>query len=139
MYDKVWIDHIVLRAVDARKLTDFYCAVLGASVERELDLGLIQVRCGSILIDIVPVDSELGKAGGPAPGAGRNMDHFCLRVEPFDPSAIREHVEGLGGEVSEVHERYGSDGFGDSIYVTDPEGNTMELKGAPSRPPLNEV
>ncbi|MGB1884670.1 MAG: VOC family protein, partial [Gammaproteobacteria bacterium] len=41
------------------------------------------------------------------------------------------------GELSEVHERYGADGFGDSVYVTDPEGNTVELKGAPSRGPLS--
>ena len=46
---------------------------------------LIQLRAGSALIDIVPVEGGLGRAGGAPPGEeGRNMDHFCLRLERFD-------------------------------------------------------
>ena len=137
MFTRATFDHLVLRAVDAERLARFYCELFDASVERELDLGLLQIRLGAILIDIVPVDSELGKTGGPAPGPGKNLDHFCIRVDPFDVDAINARVNSIGGELSEVHERYGADGFGDSVYVTDPEGNTVELKGAPSRGPLS--
>ncbi|MGR8921875.1 MAG: VOC family protein [Gammaproteobacteria bacterium] len=136
MFDRVVLDHVVLRAHDAAKLTDFYAAVLGSRVERELDLGLIQLRAGDILIDIVPADSELGRMGGPPPGAGRNVDHFCLRVTPFDEAAIRAHLDAVGAPASETAERYGADGFGPSIYVTDPEGNVMELKGPPVSGPI---
>lgn len=132
-FSEVRLDHVVLRAHDAPRLVDFYRRVLGATLERELDLGLIQLRAGDILLDIVPVDSELGRAGGPPPRAGRNVDHFCLRVEPFDEAALRKHLAACGAEASHTAERYGADGFGPSIYVTDPEGNTMELKGAPVR------
>ena len=133
MFNRVGLDHVVLRAVDADALRRFYCEALGASVERELDIGLIQLRAGDILIDLVPVDSELGRSGGPPPGPGRNLDHFCLRVDPFDADAIRARLEAAGGDPGEVAERYGADGFGPSIYVADPEGNVMELKGPPTR------
>ena len=74
------IDHLVLRVVDLDAMIRFYCEVLGCSMEkRQDDLGLIQLRAGHSLIDLVPVDGKLGRAGGAAPGKeGRNLDHFCL-------------------------------------------------------------
>ncbi|MEQ8663255.1 MAG: VOC family protein [Gammaproteobacteria bacterium] len=129
MFDHVHLDHVVLRARDAAALVGHYAQVLGAHVERELDIGLVQLRAGDIIIDIVPADSELGRRGGPPPGAGRNLDHFCLRVEPFDEAAIRARLAACGAQASETVEVYGAEGFGPSIYVTDPEGNVMELKG----------
>ena len=83
------IDHIVLRAIDLDRMLAFYCGVLGCTVERRQDdIGLVQLRAGRALIDLVPVHSQLGRAGGPAPGAqGRNLDHFCLRLDPFDAVA----------------------------------------------------
>lgn len=128
------IDHVVLRVRDASAVVAFYRDVLGCAVERELDLGLIQLRAGGSLIDVVPLDSELGRKGGEGPprgAGGRNMDHFCLRVEPFEAAAIKEHLESHGVDAGEVTRRYGADGFGPSIYLTDPEGNTVELKGPP--------
>jgi catechol 2,3-dioxygenase-like lactoylglutathione lyase family enzyme len=127
------IDHIVLRVVDARRMLHFYCEVLGCPVERRQDeIGLIQVRAGSSLIDLVPVDGKLGSMGGAAPGAeGRNMDHFCLRVEPFDAAAIQAHLAAHGVAAGKVESRYGAEGEGPSIYVTDPENNVVELKGPP--------
>lgn len=123
------LDHVVLRARDAGKLVAFYREVLGCSVERELDIGLVQLRAGAALIDIVAADSELGRRGGPPPDAGRNLDHFCLRVEPFDEDAIRAQLAAHGVEGTDVMEVYGAEGFGPSIYLQDPEGNTVELKG----------
>ena len=123
------IDHVVIRAAKPDATVAFYRDVLGCTVERTLDIGLIQLRAGASLIDVVPVDSTLGRAGGPASTGGRNMDHFCLKVAKFDEAAIREHLAGHGIAAGETARRYGADGFGPSIYLSDPEGNTVELKG----------
>ena len=87
------LDHLVLRVVDLPRMLAFYTRALGCSVERRQDeIGLVQLRAGRSLIDLVPVDGPLGRAGGAAPGSeGRNLDHFCVRVEPFDEAAIRAH------------------------------------------------
>jgi glyoxylase I family protein len=128
------IDHLVLRVVDVEAMVAFYCDVLGCSVERRRDeLGLVQLRAGRSMVDLVPVDGKLGRAGGAAPGPeGRNLDHFCLRVDPFDEPAIRRQLEAAGITAGEAVPRYGAEGEGPSIYVTDPEGNVVELKGPPA-------
>jgi len=128
------LDHVVLRIVDLERALAFYCGVLGCAVERRIDaLGLVQLRAGAALIDLVPVDSPLGRLGGPAPGAsGRNVDHFALQVARFDESELRAHLAAHGVEPGEVAERYGALGMGPSLYVRDPDGNVVELKG--SRP-----
>ena len=127
------IDHVVLRVVDVEGMIRFYQDVLGCAVERRKDdLGLVQLRAGRSLIDLVDAASELGRKGGGAPGTGgRNMDHFCLRIEPFDESAIRAHLQAHGVETGELETRYGAEGDGPSLYIEDPEGNTVELKGPP--------
>ncbi|MGJ0506039.1 MAG: VOC family protein [Methylocystis sp.] len=129
------VDHLVLRVKDLDAVLSFYCDALGCTVERRLDdLGLIQLRAGRSLLDLVPVDGELGKAGGAAPGKeGRNLDHFCFRVDPFDEEAIRRHLVAHGIEAGKTAMRYGAEGVGPSIYVKDPEGNVVELKGPPIR------
>ena len=128
------IDHLVLRVTDLERMLSFYCDVLGCSIERRQDdLGLVQLRAGSSLIDLVPVDGKLGSQGGAAPGReGRNMDHFCLRLLAFDEKRIRAYLAECGIAVGEVASRYGAEGQGPSIYLSDPEGNTVELKGPPS-------
>ena len=133
MIQVLGLDHVVLRVRDALRMTRFYCEVLGCKVERsKQELGLVQLRAGQSLIDLVTVDGELGQKGGAAPAAeGRNMDHFCLRVEPFDPLAVCAHLIKNGVVPGETKQRYGADGMGPSIYITDPEGNTVELKGSP--------
>jgi catechol 2,3-dioxygenase-like lactoylglutathione lyase family enzyme len=127
------IDHLVLRVVDLERMLRFYCGALGCTVERRADeLGLIQLRAGRSMLDLVPVDGKLGRAGGAAPGKeGRNLDHFCFRVEPFDEPAIRRHLQSQGIEVGPVAPRYGAEGEGPSVYLKDPEGNVVELKGPP--------
>jgi len=129
MFNSVSLDHVVLRARDANALSNFYQRVLNCEVERRLPIGLIQLRVGSILIDIVSADSKLGREGGPPPGDGKNLDHFCLKVEPFDEKKIAEHLELCGVDFGPVQKLYGADGFGPSIYFYDPEGNKVELKG----------
>ncbi|WGU38573.1 MULTISPECIES: VOC family protein [unclassified Phenylobacterium] len=127
------LDHIVLRIVDKEKMVAFYRDVLGCPVEWDRpDLGMTHMRVGASLIDLVTVDGKLGRQGGPAPGPdGRNLDHFALVVRPFDEAAIRAHLAAYGVEVGETAPRFGADGEGPSIYIKDPEGNTVELKGPP--------
>ena len=127
------LDHVVIRVRDLEAALSFYRDALGLRIERELpaEVGLIQLRAGAALIDLVPVESAIGKMGGAPPGAeGHNMDHFCLQLDPFDEDEIRRHLEGHGIEVGPVAERYGALGNGPSIYSKDPDGNTVELKGA---------
>jgi catechol 2,3-dioxygenase-like lactoylglutathione lyase family enzyme len=127
------LDHLVLRVTDLERMVSFYGQVLGCPVERRQDeIGLVQLRAGSALIDLVPVDGKLGRMGGAAPGReGRNLDHLCLRVEPFDEAAIRAHLAAHEVAAGPVESRYGAEGEGPSIYLQDPEGNTVELKGPP--------
>lgn len=127
------IDHLVLRVVDLDKMLRFYCGVLGCTIERRQDsIGLVQLRAGRSLVDLVPVDGQLGSAGGAPPGKeGRNLDHFCFRVEPFDEAVIRRHLEANNVEAGALASRNGAEGEGPSIYITDPEGNVVELKGPP--------
>ena len=128
------IDHVVVRARDLGRMVEFYRDVLGCSIDkRRDDLGLVHMRAGASLIDLISVEGELGKRGGAAPGAGaRNMDHLCLRVEPFDEEEIRKHLRAHGVEAGELYDNYGAEGNGPSLYIEDPEGNVVELKGAPS-------
>jgi glyoxylase I family protein len=128
------IDHLVLRVVNLDRMLAFYCDALGCTVERRQDaIGLVQLRAGRSLIDLVPIDSKLGREGGGAPDPHRrNLDHFCLRVEPFDEAAIRKHLRAHGVEAGPLEQRYGAEGQGPSIYLADPEGNTVELKGPPN-------
>lgn len=128
------IDHLVLRVADLDAMLRFYRDALGCNVERRLDaIGLVQLRAGQSMLDLVPVDSELGRMGGAAPGReGRNLDHFCFRVDPFDAGAIRAHLQAHGAQPGPVEQRYGAEGEGPSIYVADPEGNVVELKGPPA-------
>ena len=124
-------DHIVLRVRDKDRMLGFYAGVLGLAVDRDRpELGLTHIRAGAQMIDLVTLDGPLGRLGGAAPGReGRNLDHFALQVRPFDEAAIRAHLAAHAVVVVEEGQRYGADGTGLSLYVRDPEGNTVELKG----------
>jgi catechol 2,3-dioxygenase-like lactoylglutathione lyase family enzyme len=132
------IDHVVLRVSDLDAMLRFYTEVLGCAMEKvQESIGLYQIRAGRSLIDLVPVSGKLGRMGGAAPGReGRNLDHVCLRVDPFDADAIISWLDQCGVEHGNVESRYGAEGEGPSIYVTDPEGNVVELKGDPVSPPV---
>ena len=132
----VALDHVVLRSSDVARLQHFYIDVLGCTLEKvQADIGLVQLRAGDALIDLVDVAGALGREGGAAPGPeGRNLDHFCLRVEPFDDVVIRKGLAEHGVTLGDVVQRYGARGEGPSCYLSDPDGNRVELKGPPSRP-----
>jgi glyoxylase I family protein len=134
------IDHIVLRTTKIEAMLDFYCRVLSCSVERETSAatGLTQLRAGNALIDLVVVDSELGKAGGGAPTQNENnLDHFCLQLKSISETDISKYLLSRGINAGNFADRYGAQGLGRSIYIEDPEGNTVELRSAlSSREPL---
>lgn len=128
------IDHVVLRIRDLEASLGFYRDVLGCTVDKVQDkIGLWQVRAGSSLIDLVPLDGLLGGLGGAGPAReGRNVDHFAIQITPFDEAAIRAHLAAQNVTVTDSGQRYGAEGEGPSIYILDPDGNSVELKGPPS-------
>lgn len=120
------IDHVVLRVRDLDRALAFYCGVLGCTEERRVvQFGLVQLRAGASLIDLIDVSQQ------PEKRDGRNMDHFALTITPFSEAAIRAHLAGHGVEAGKTEQRYGAMGVGPSIYIHDPDGNQVELKGPP--------
>ena len=131
------IDHLVLRVRDINVMRAFYCDVLGAEhIAYRPSFAMSHLRVGDCMLDLV----EGEKRGFAAPQDGRlNLDHFCFRVEPFDKESIVEHLKRHNVPLGPIRERYGAEGNGISIYLTDPEGNTVELKGpSDGRPPPPE-
>jgi glyoxylase I family protein len=125
------IDHVVLRTSQTTAMVQFYSDVLGCKVERNLpaETGLVQLRAGKSLIDLVAVDSELGRTGGGPPSlTGNNMDHFCLQISAQPEQEISRYLASHGIEAGAFERRYGAQGFGNSVYLLDPEGNIVELR-----------
>ncbi len=125
------LDHLVLRTDQVEQMCLFYCGVLGCTIERETtpDVGLVQLRAGSALIDLVNVDSKLGAmGGGPPKKSENNLDHFCLQLRQTSEQEIRTHLTAHKVKVGAFAQRYGAQGFGRSVYVQDPDGNTVELR-----------
>jgi catechol-2,3-dioxygenase len=127
------VDHLVLRVVDVEAMMSFYVDVIGCSVEKtQQEAGLYQLRAGSSLIDLVLIDERPDKFDGVTPEKeGRNLDHFCLSIDPFDTDEVIRYLKSKGINPGKVESRYGAEGDGPSIYITDPEGNVVELKGPP--------
>ncbi|WP_426204449.1 VOC family protein [Pseudomonas sp. TWP3-1] len=125
------IDHIVLRVENMQRSIEFYQLVFGAEVvKRQEKLGLVHLRAGTSMIDLVDIAGEIGRKGGAAAGIERrNVDHFCLRVEPFDEEALIAHLQSFGLTVEKAALRFGAEGSGLSLYCFDPDGNQVELKG----------
>ena len=131
MFEVAGIDHVVLRTSKINVMLDFYCGVLGCKVERESspEFGITQLRAGDALIDLVRVDSKIGKLGGGPPSkTENNMDHFCLQLKMISEEGIKKHLESHSIDVGEFSDRYGTQGTGRSVYINDPEGNTVELR-----------
>ena len=117
------LDHVVLRVNDMGRALAFYRDVLGATVERTIEkFGIVQLRAGSAIID-------LQQTGAPFSPEAMNVDHICIRIEPFDEEALEAYLTSHGVPIGERGIRYGAQGNGPSLYVRDPFGNTVELKG----------
>ena len=129
------IDHLVFRVRDLQTSVAFYSAVLGCEAVRTRDdLGLVHLRAGASVIDLISVDGKLGRIGGAGPGVGgRNVDHLCLRIEPFIEEALTLHLKQHGiVPHAKASTNFGAEGEGISLYFDDPDGNVIELKGAAS-------
>ena len=124
------LDHVVLRCHDQDRMLDFYVRILGLTEERRLEaIGLIQLRAGRSLVDLVP------DAGG-APREHPNVDHLCLAIATPDLDVVVRYLVTAGVEtIGEPMVRYGASGYGLSIYCRDPERNVVELKGPSEMPP----
>ena len=125
------IDHVVIRVEKLDEMIDFYTQVLGCTHERGPGtLGLAQLRAGDSLIDLLDAGSEFGRKSGREPDHGApNMDHVCLRISPWEDQIILDHLKKHGVSHGPIEPRYGADGKGPSLYLKDPEGNSIELKG----------
>lgn len=127
------LDHVVLRVRDLEAALAFYTDVLGCPLEKaQEDIGLYQLRAGDSLIDLVTVDGRLGSQYGAPDQERPNVDHVCVQVEPWDAEGIRSWLAQHGIDAGPVEQRYGALGYGPSIYLDDPDGNTIELKGPPA-------
>ena len=132
------IDHVVLRVADVSRSMNFYCEVLGCREERRNDdVGLVQLRAGDSIIDLIDLGALPDAAAGPgSDAAGRNMDHFAVRIDPYDETELKAYLETHGIEPVEVRDSvYGAEGRGPATYIQDPDGNTVELKGQASADP----
>lgn len=129
------LDHVVLRTTQRDAMLDFYGRVLGCTLEKTQEsIGLWQLRAGSALIDLLDCSgAHAATNGSVAMGAARNMDHFCLRVAAWDETALRRWFVDCDVQVGSSGTRYGAEGSGPSLYVFDPEGNQVELKGSAER------
>lgn len=126
------IDHVVLRVLDLDRSIRFYKLVLGCDVvKRQVHLGLVHLRAGTCLIDLISLDGKLGQQGGVGPGQeGHNVDHFCLRIDPFDEAGLVAHLAGFGiSPLGPASINFGAEGNGLSLYFRDPDNNLIELKG----------
>src|SRR5437867_1296143 len=135
VFKPINLDHIVLRVKDLDVAIAFYEQVVGGKLQRRVPpAGFAQVRIGTSMIDVISLDGKLGMEGGAGPGAeGRNVDHLCVRIDSFDEDAIIKFLRSKGVEPFDISHRFGADGYGPVMYVRDPDGNMVELKG-PSIP-----
>jgi len=126
------LDHVVLLVGDMEQARDFYCSVLGCTVEGALpQFGMLQLRAGAALIDLVDIGTTEGAWAKPPVEGGRNVDHVCIATGPWDEAAMRAHLAAQGIAIVEEGIRHGARGDGLSFYVNDPFGNVIELKGPP--------
>jgi catechol 2,3-dioxygenase-like lactoylglutathione lyase family enzyme len=119
----VGFDHVVLAVSDVERSLAWYRDVLGLDgvrVEewRRKEVPFPSVRVsGETIIDLIARGAD---------GGGRNLDHLCLVVEPTDLVAWA----GASGQaiVDGPDRRFGAKGVATSVYINDPDGNTVELR-----------
>jgi len=117
----VGLDHVVLNVADVERSLAFYCGELGLAPER-----VEEWRRGEIFFPSVRVDAHTIIDLLATPRTGENADHLCLVVEPVDLEAVK--ASGRFEVVDGPDIRFGARGNGTSLYVKDPDGNTVELR-----------
>jgi glyoxylase I family protein len=123
------IDHVVLIVDDLEAAVKWYAEVVGAVEEHSLrEFGMVQLRAGASMIDLVDAASKEGKWARPPVEGGRNLDHLCLEVGPVTKQAMKSHLTRHGLEIEEEGLRMGAKGQGYSWYIRDPWDHQIELK-----------
>ncbi|NYI04631.1 VOC family protein [Allostreptomyces psammosilenae] len=121
-------DHLVLNTADPERALDFYCGTLGLEPVR-----VERWRAGEVPFPSVRVSPDTIIDLVPRHRGATNVDHFCLVVDPLDWQEVVD--SGLLDVVEGPAERYGARGAGISLYVRDPDGNTVELRWYPQDAP----
>ena len=134
-FSLVGIDHVVFLVDDMARAMAFYCDMLGAVPGYSYPaLGMEQLWCGSALIVLWDVTHPGAARAVPAIKGGRNVDHLCIATSPFDPGALRAHLKAHGVAIEREATHGGARGMGFSVYIRDPFGNKLELKGPAEYP-----
>lgn len=134
-FSLVGLDHIVFLVDDMPKALDFYHNVLGCVDGYSYPtLGMEQVWCGSSLIVLWDTTHEGAASAIPPVSGGRNVDHVCIALSPFNHDAMRAHLKTHNVTIDREAMHGGARGMGHSFYVFDPFGNKLELKGPAEYP-----
>ena len=131
----VGIDHVVFLVDDMERALGFSFDVLGCRPGYSYPaLGMEQVWCGSSLIVLWDITHPGARSAVPPVAGGRNVDHVCIATGPFDHGELRAHLARHGVEIEREALHGGARGMGQSFYVRDPFGNTLEIKGPAEYP-----
>jgi len=124
------IDHLLVLVEGMGRALAFYEGVLGCEVDERLpEYAMVVLRAGASKIDLADIADERGAWARPEVYGGRNVDHFCLALRTSDEAALRAHL--AAHRVTIVEEQLSAEAGGDrlSLYIRDPDGNVVELKG----------
>jgi glyoxylase I family protein len=131
----VGIDHVVLLVTDMARALKFYEEVLGARVGFSYPrIAMEQLWCGMSLIVLTDISRPEAANARPEVAGGRNVDHVCLMLSPFDDDALRRHLAAHNVKIETEAVHGGARGQSRSFYILDPFGNKLELKGPPVYP-----
>jgi catechol 2,3-dioxygenase-like lactoylglutathione lyase family enzyme len=126
------LDHIVLACRDVEAMLGFYVDLLGLAPHRvrEWRRGELPFPCARVnadtLIDLMP--PAMWASQGQAAGAAPNLHHFCLSVARADWERLGSVLAAAGIPATEPRQLSGARGTGTSVYVSDPDGNIVELR-----------
>jgi catechol 2,3-dioxygenase-like lactoylglutathione lyase family enzyme len=117
----VGLDHVVLTVEDEERSLAFYCGELGLEPLRVDQWRRHEAPFPSVRVDATTIIDLLG-----APRTGENVDHVCLVVAPVDFEAIK--ASGRFAVLDGPARRFGARGEGTAVYISDPDGNVIELR-----------
>ncbi|MBL4812473.1 MAG: VOC family protein [Rhodobacteraceae bacterium] len=129
------LDHVVFLVDDMPVALKFYADVLGCVPGYSYPaMGMEQVWCGTALIVLWDTTHPGAASAVPPVAGGRNVDHVCIATSPFEPAAMRAHLAAHGVEIEREATHGGARGMGFSVYIRDPFGNKLEVKGPAEYP-----